>query len=195
MTRPAVFLDKDGTLVENVPYNADPARVTLAPGAGSALTLLLRRGFQLFVISNQPGVSLGYFSVAALTPLSQRIQQLARAEGACVHGFYYCTHAPAHHGQPGCRCRKPAPGLVLQAAAQHGLALGRSWFIGDILDDVEAGHRAGCRSVLIDNGNETEWVKSPLREPDYVARDLLDAASHVAAHQAAQRGRRIREHV
>jgi histidinol-phosphate phosphatase family protein len=194
MTRSAVFLDKDGTLVENVPYNVDPARVSLAPGAGRALALLLRRGFQLFVVSNQPGVSLGLFPAAALTPVSQRIQQLARAEGACVHGFYYCTHAPASQGRPACSCRKPAPGLVLQAAAQHGIALQSSWFIGDILDDVEAGHRAGCRSVLIDNGNETEWTKSPVREPDYVARDLLDAASHVAAEHATAHRRSVREH-
>lgn len=85
-----------------------------------------------------------------------------------------------------CGCRKPAPGLLLQAAAQHDVDLAASWMVGDILDDVEAGHRAGCRSVLVDNGNETEWVRAPLRIPDYVARDFTDAAAHVAG----ARGRR-----
>lgn len=177
MTR-AVFLDKDGTLVDDVPYNADPAKVRLAAGAGPALAALLADGFRLFVVSNQPGVGLGYFPLAALQPMSQRILQLVRADGADLHGFYYCPHVPAR-GQAPCGCRKPAPGLVLQAAAEHRIVLGDSWFIGDILDDVEAGHRAGCRSILIDNGNETEWLRSPLREPDHLARNLHDAAAHI----------------
>lgn len=177
MTR-AVFLDKDGTLVDDVPYNADPAKVRLAAGAGPALAALLADGFRLFVVSNQPGVGLGYFPLAALQPMSERIRQLVRADGADLHGFYYCPHVPAR-GQAPCGCRKPAPGLVLQAAAEHDIALDDSWFIGDILDDVEAGHRAGCRSILIDNGNETEWLRSPLREPDHLARNLHDAAAHV----------------
>jgi histidinol-phosphate phosphatase family protein len=177
----AVFLDKDGTLIDDLPYNADPSRVRLAAGAGRALAALSQGGFRLFVVSNQPGVGLGYFPVAALAPLWQRIVQLVRADGADLDGFYYCPHAPAAPGQPPCDCRKPAPGLLRQAAAEHGIALEQSWFIGDILDDVEAGHRAGCRSVLIDNGNETEWLSSPLREPDHVARNLVEAAACVLA--------------
>lgn len=179
MNRAAVFLDKDGTLVEDVPYNVDPARVTLTHRAGDALSLLRSRGFRLVVISNQPGVALGYFPAVALHALSQRILELVVTEGAIVHGFYYCTHAPARPGEAACRCRKPQPGLVLEAARKLGIDLTRSWFIGDILDDVEAGHRAGCRSILIDNGNETEWRGGALREPDYLAHGLLDAASHV----------------
>lgn len=181
----AVFLDKDGTLIEDVPYNADPSKVKLAAGAGPALAALLAGGFRLFVVSNQPGVGLGHFPLAALTALSQHILQLLRADGADLHGFYYCPHAPVAHGQAGCGCRKPAPGLLRQAAAEHGIALEHSWFIGDILDDVEAGHRAACRSILIDNGNETEWLRSPLREPDHVAPDLMGAAAYVLAATGA----------
>ena len=75
-----------------------------------------------------------------------------------------------------CACRKPEPGLILSAAREHGIDLEHSWFVGDILDDVEAGRRAGCRTVLIDNGNETEWKRSPLRWPDLVAADMAEAA-------------------
>lgn len=183
MSVPAVFLDKDGTLIEDVPYNVDPELISLTDNAGPGLALLLECGYRLFVVSNQAGVGLGYFSAAALGQVSQRILQLVACEGAGLHGFYYCPHAPAEAGSPACNCRKPAPGLVLQAAEQHDIDLARSWFIGDILDDVEAGHRAGCRSILLDNGNETEWVMSPLRKPDFLARDLLDAASHIAMLQ------------
>ncbi len=183
----AVFLDKDGTLVDDVPYNADPSKVRLAAGAGQALAALLAGGFRLFVVSNQPGVGLGYFPLAALQPLSQRILQLVRADGADLHGFYYCPHAPAAPGHAACGCRKPAPGLLLQAAAEHGIALEDSWFVGDILDDVEAGHRAACRSILVDNGNETEWLSSPLREPDHIAASLVDAAAHVLSAAPARR--------
>jgi histidinol-phosphate phosphatase family protein len=194
MSVAAVFLDKDGTLVENVPYNADPARVRFAPGVGPALARLTRAGFRLFVVSNQPGVALGYFPLAALTPVSQRMLDLARQAGATLHGFYYCPHVPGDAAAMSCGCRKPAPGLLLQAAAQHDVELAASWMVGDILDDVEAGHRAGCRSVLVDNGNETEWVRAPLRIPDYVARDFADAAAHVAGARGRRTASNLAEH-
>ena len=100
-----------------------------------------------------------------------------------LDGFYYCPHHPdgiVPRYAVACDCRKPEPGLIHPAAREHDLALGESWFIGDILDDVEAGRRAGCRTVLIDNGNETEWKRSPLRRPDLVARDLAEAAQFIA---------------
>jgi histidinol phosphatase-like enzyme len=94
-----------------------------------------------------------------------------------LDGFYYCPHAP----DAGCDCRKPAPGMLERAAREHGVDLRASWMIGDILDDVEAGRRAGCRTILLDNGNETEWRDGEQRCPDYVARDLAQAAAIIAA--------------
>ena len=99
-------------------------------------------------------------------------------------GFYYCPHHP--QGQlPGytqaCLCRKPQPGLITRAAWDHEIDLAGSWFVGDILDDVEAGHRAGCRTVLVDNGHETQWRRSPLRWPHHVAASLADAALRIIA--------------
>jgi len=170
--RPAVFVDKDGTLVENVPYNVDPARIELAPGAEEAVGAFARNGFRVFVISNQPGAALGFFPEEKLKDVERRLRELLD-DG--IDGFYYCPHAP----DAGCRCRKPSPEMLLRAAREHGLDLERSWMIGDILDDVEAGRRAGCRTCLIDNGNETEWKQGPLRRPDRVAADLGAAAAMI----------------
>lgn len=173
----AVFLDKDGTLVHDVPYNVDPARIRLAPGAGAALRRLRQSGFRLFVVSNQSGVARGLFRESALAGVRERIAQLLARAAVALDGFYYCPHGPSPPGAPpACDCRKPAPGMLLRAAREHQLALERCWMVGDILDDVEAGRRAGCRTVLIDNGNETEWRFAPLRRPHWRAPGLAQAA-------------------
>ncbi len=168
----AVFLDKDGTLVENVPYNADPAKIRLAAGAGEALRAMQAAGYRIFVVSNQSGVARGYFPERALAGVLKRLRELLVAQGVELAGFYYCPH----HPEGGCACRKPAPGLILRAAHEHEVDLKRSWLVGDILDDVEAGRRAGCRTVLIDNGNETEWRDGAERKPDFKVADLPGAA-------------------
>ena len=175
----AVFLDKDGTLVEDIPYNVDPARVRLMPGAGAGLRRLQAAGYRLVAISNQSGVARGYFTEEALVAVEERLGALLAAEGVRLDGFFYCPHHPAGTVPAyavACDCRKPAPGLIERAAAELGIEPARSWFVGDILDDVEAGRRAGCRTVLLDNGHETEWVLSPERRPHLVARDMRDAA-------------------
>jgi histidinol-phosphate phosphatase family protein len=171
---PAVFVDKDGTLVEDVPYNVDPERISLAPGAEEAIRRFAERGYRVIVVSNQPGAALGLFPEEKLRGVEQRLRELLDDS---LDGFYYCPH----HPECGCRCRKPSPGMLLRAAREHGIALERSWMIGDILDDVEAGRRAGCRTVLIDNGNETEWKMSAVRRPDLAAADLAEAAAMILA--------------
>jgi D,D-heptose 1,7-bisphosphate phosphatase len=177
--RRAIFLDKDGTLVEDVPYNVDPGRIRLAPGAHEGAQLLHAAGFLLIVISNQSGVARGYFAEAALAGVERRLAELLAPVGAPLTGFYYCPHSPEGSVRDyvaACDCRKPRPGLILRAANEHGLDPADCWFVGDILNDVEAGHRAGCRSVLIDNGNETEWKLTPARTPDHTVTDLAEAA-------------------
>jgi histidinol-phosphate phosphatase family protein len=174
--RPAVFLDKDGTLVQDVPYSVDPARLCFTPRALPALRRLRDAGYALVVASNQPGLALGRFSAAELDVLRAALQDKLRREGGvALDGFYVCPHAP----EAGCDCRKPAPGLLLRAAAALGLDLARSWMVGDILNDVEAGHRAGCRTVLLDVGHETLWRFTPQRRPQHRAKDLLDAARFI----------------
>jgi D-glycero-D-manno-heptose 1,7-bisphosphate phosphatase len=186
----AVFLDKDGTLVENVPYNVDPDLIRLAPGAGAGLSVLRNAGYRLFVVSNQSGVARGLFPVDALEGLRRRLTELLSDAGVSLDGLYFCPHHPegrvAEYAIE-CSCRKPADGLLLRAARDHGVDLRRSWMIGDILDDVEAGRRAGCRTVLIDSGNETEWVLSRDRVPDHVVRDLNEAAAVIHALNGSAR--------
>jgi len=177
--RRAVFLDKDGTLVEDVPYNVDPERLRLVPGAGEALRLLRDAGFAFVVVSNQSGVARGLYDEAALDPVRRRLEELLAGEGIDLTDVYFCPHHP-HGVRRGyaveCLCRKPMPGLLHRAAQEHEIDLERSWLIGDILDDVEAGVRAGCRTVLVDNGGETEWRMSELRLPHHVAVSLQEAA-------------------
>jgi histidinol-phosphate phosphatase family protein len=175
MRRCAVFVDKDGTLIRDVAYNVDPNRIELTPGVGPALRLLQDHGFALIVVTNQPGVAEGRFPASALKHVRARIEQLLAPHEVVISGFYFCPHA-AVRGAAACACRKPEPGLLQRAAAEHDIDLAESWMVGDILNDVEAGRRAGCRTALIDCGNETEWVLSPWRMPDLVTDDIATAA-------------------
>ncbi|MBW4582121.1 MAG: HAD family hydrolase [Tildeniella nuda ZEHNDER 1965/U140] len=179
MKNRAVFLDKDGTLIEDVPYNVDPQRIRLTVGAGDGLRQVQQLGYQLIVISNQSGVARGYFPESALTAVEARLQELLEPFDVLLDGFYYCPHHPdgtVMEYAIACHCRKPEPGLLLQAAGDRAIDLTQSWFVGDILNDVEAGRRVGCQTILINNGNETEWLLSSERVPHFLAKDLAEAA-------------------
>jgi D-glycero-D-manno-heptose 1,7-bisphosphate phosphatase len=184
----AVFLDKDGTLVDNMAWNVDPRRITLCSGAGAALRLLARLDYRFFVVSNQDGVAYGRFAETALEAVQHRLADLLFRERLALDGFYYCPHHPDGKVQGyalDCLCRKPMPGMLLRAAREHDIDLRGSWMIGDILHDVEAGKRAGCRTVLIDNGNETEWRLGHHRMPTRVVSDIYAAAQVIAAEEGA----------
>jgi D-glycero-D-manno-heptose 1,7-bisphosphate phosphatase len=187
----AIFLDKDGTVLVDEPYNVDPARMRLESSAGIALRRLGALGVPLIVVSNQPGIALGKFDAHALSAMEQRLQGLFVENGAQLTGFYYCPHHPDGSVDAfavACECRKPLPGLLQRAAAEHHIDLTRSWMIGDILDDVEAGNRAGCRTILIDNGHETQWSRTPatrrLRTAHLVVPNL-DVASRAIVRRTA----------
>jgi D,D-heptose 1,7-bisphosphate phosphatase len=184
MREVAVFLDKDGTLVDDVPYNVHPDALSLSLGAADGARLLHQAGYRLIVVSNQSGVARGYFTERDLLPAEERLRELFAAAGAPLAGFYYCPHHPdgsVRRYAVSCECRKPHPGLILRAAREHKVDVDRSWAIGDILNDVEAGRRAGARTILIDNGNETEWLDGPLRRPHYRVTDLYQAAQIIVA--------------
>jgi D-glycero-D-manno-heptose 1,7-bisphosphate phosphatase len=176
---PAVFIDKDGTLIEDIPFNADCSKIRLAPEAGNALRFLHQQGFEIILISNQSGIARGYLTMKDMETAYETLQELLNPFEVALTGFYFCPHDPQAPASPysiSCRCRKPQPGLIEKAASDHHIDLKKSWMIGDILDDVSAGRRAGCRTVLLDIGHETEWVISPDRVPDYRAENLYDAA-------------------
>jgi D-glycero-D-manno-heptose 1,7-bisphosphate phosphatase len=189
----AVFLDKDGTLVHDIPYNVDPSRITLLPGVGESLRRLQDAGFLLFVVSNQPGVALGRFPASALGGVEARLDELLTEFGVVISAYAWCTHSPAGtrgSGTIACTCRKPRPGLILDTAATHGVSLGESWMIGDILDDIEAGQRAGCRTILVDRGHETRWRAGKLRTPNAIVYQFADAATFVIDGMRGGRGHR-----
>jgi D-glycero-D-manno-heptose 1,7-bisphosphate phosphatase len=179
---PAIFLDKDGTLLVDVPYNVDPAQMRLGDGVAAGVRRLYEAGFALVVVTNQSGVARGYFAESAIAPVEQRLRQLL---GVPLAGFYYCPHHPAGtvagYGVR-CDCRKPEPGMLRRAATELNLDLERSWLVGDILNDVEAGRRAGCRTVLLDNSNETEWILTPGRVPHQTVATFDQAADVILQH-------------
>lgn len=187
--RPAIFLDKDGTLVRDIPYNVDPERLEFYPDVFPGLQRLDAAGYSLIVITNQAGVARGYFPESALATLQVCFQQRFQDAGVALTGFYYCPHHPqgiVADYTLSCNCRKPQPGLLYRAAQQHGIDLSRSWLIGDILNDVEAGRAAGCRTILIHNGNETEWLLSPSRLPHHIVSCFAEAVPVILALAAIE---------
>ncbi|MDN3922332.1 D-glycero-alpha-D-manno-heptose-1,7-bisphosphate 7-phosphatase [Roseateles violae] len=180
MERPAIFVDKDGTLVENYPYNVNPALLRFMDGALEALGALALGGYALVVVTNQSGIGRGFFTREQFALLqAELLRRIWDEAGIRFDDFLVCPHSPGRDGRPACLCRKPAPGLLTRAARRHGLDLRRSWIVGDTLDDVEAGHRAGCRGLLLDSGGETVWRRSPLREPEGVCGSWAEVARTV----------------
>lgn len=179
----AIFLDKDGTVIKDVPYNVDPDKITLLPGTAAGLQQLQLAGYLLIMVTNQAGVARGYFTEAELPAVKNKLQELLKPLSILLDGFYYCPNHPEGTVAPyniSCDNRKPLPGMLLQAAQDHQIDLNASWMIGDILHDVEAGNRAGCRSILINNGGETQWLKdNEYREPEYICADLVEATQYI----------------
>ncbi len=185
----AIFIDKDGTLIKDIPYNINHALISFEEGVIDGLHFLQENDFLLVVISNQSGIAHGYFTETEFKKAKDFIIDRLRQEQVHLDGFYYCPHHPeAVHREYAmmCKCRKPQPGLLLEAARDLDIDCNASWMIGDILDDVEAGNRAHCRTVLINNGNETEWILSPQRTPDHVAGNFFDAVLFILNNSAKQ---------
>lgn len=179
MMSKAVFLDKDGTLIEDIPYNVDPEHIRLAQGACAALRFLQERGYRLIVVTNQSGVARGFFEEHHVQRVWNKIGDMLASAGIVLTDLYYCPHHPQGKVRKyavECFCRKPQPGMLYRAALEHNIDLAESWMVGDILNDIEAGKRAGCRTVLIDNGHETEWKLESAREPEFTVGDLESAA-------------------
>ena len=145
--RPAVFLDRDGTIIEDTGYIGDPDAVRLLPGAAAAIGRLNLAGIPAVVVTNQSGIARGLLDESAYSAVARRLQGLLAAEGARLEADYHCPHHPDFTGA--CECRKPGPLLYRRAAAEHGLDLARSWWVGDRPRDVQPAERFGGRGVLI----------------------------------------------
>jgi len=186
MKQPAVFIDRDGTISEEVGYINHPSRFRVFPYAARAIKLLNDQGWLAVIITNQAGVARGYFSEGMIETVHDNLQQTLRAEGARVDAIYYCAHHPTV-GEPPyrqeCDCRKPKPGLVTRATKDLDIALERSWMIGDRYGDIELARNAGVRSALVLSGygrGEWENQRPPWKyQPDLVAENLLEAVESI----------------
>jgi len=177
--RPAVFLDRDGTINEEMGYINHVSRFRLLPEAAPAIRRLNEAGFPVVVVTNQSGAARGYFPASLVDEVHRHLQNLLAAQGARVDANYTCLHAP----NAGCSCRKPQPGLLAQAGEDLGLDLSRSYLVGDRYKDIETAANAGVQGILVLTGyglGEFEhFSHSNLTPPVHVAKNLLDAAEFI----------------
>jgi histidinol-phosphate phosphatase family protein len=177
MSRPAVFLDRDGTLIEDRGYAHRLSDCVPLPGAHEAVRELRTAGFAVIVVSNQSGVGRGLFSQRELDAFETHLRAEFAARGAPLDALYSCPHTP----EAGCDCRKPATGMLERARREHGVDLLRSWVVGDKAIDVELARRAGCRAIHVQSGVEQLAPGDPRAR---VERDVLAAARHIVATAA-----------
>jgi len=178
--RIALFLDKDGTLIKNVPYSVDPKKIVLIPGAGKALRLIQTAGYVPVIVTNQSGIARGFFSEKDLQPVKNTIKKLLKKNGVNLEGFYFCPHHPRGNVSPyniECPCRKPNPGLLTKAAAELGIDLGNSWMVGDMASDIKAGKRAGCKTILLSLFSNKKNEEATKSKPLFVAKNFNEVIS------------------
>ncbi len=176
----AVFLDKDGTINEDLGYISHYRDLKLLPHSAAAIKLLNDAGYKVIVISNQSGVARGMFGEDMLQAINKTLQKHLLSKGAFVDDIYYCPHHSEHGEYPyrrECDCRKPGIGLFKKAAKRHDIDLAKSFMIGDHARDIEAGHKAGTKSILVLTGHEIE--KDCKDKPEHVAKDLLEAVKWI----------------
>lgn len=178
----AVFLDRDGTINVEKDYLYRPNDFAFISGAPQAIARLKQAGYKVIVVTNQSGVARGYFTENEVHLLHDYIQrELARFDCA-IDAFYLCPHHP-EHGQGSykvdCSCRKGQPGMLLQAASDHGIDLSRSFMVGDKRADVEAGRAAGCRAILVRTGYGATEAEKMAPHDAVIVNDLAQAADYI----------------
>jgi D-glycero-D-manno-heptose 1,7-bisphosphate phosphatase len=178
----AVFIDRDGTISEEVGYINHPSRFRLFPYSASAIKRLNESGWLAVVVTNQAGVARGYFAEELITKVHQKMEQELREQNARLDAVFYCAHHPTVGEPPyraDCDCRKPKPGLIKRAAAELDIDLGQSWMIGDRYSDIELAHNAGLRSAFVLTGyGQGEWEHQSgtwVHKPDLITNNLSEA--------------------
>ncbi|NLD80626.1 MAG: HAD family hydrolase [Smithella sp.] len=181
----AIFLDRDGTINEEVGYIERLDRLVIIPAAFEAIRLINLNGFKAVVVTNQAGIAKGLFNEAFVMQTNERLQEFLGQKGAAIDAFYFCPHHPTEGVPPYrrvCDCRKPAPGLFYQAARDMDIDLAASYMIGDRYRDMEAAHRAGVKGVLVKTGYGADVLENigpdqetPEAKPDHIAENILEA--------------------
>ena len=172
--RPAVFVDRDGTLIREVDHLSNVSDLSIYPFTGEALKLLRDAGYMIVVVTNQSGIGRGYFTEPSMHEIHAEIRSKLPEK---IDGFYFCPHLP----DEGCGCRKPKLGMIEAACRDHAIDLSSSWMIGDKRIDVETGKNAGIRTALVLTGYGAGDVVTLLEPADIVAEDLLAAAEKIVA--------------
>ena len=178
---PAVFLDRDGVITEDPPHYAHRLdQLRIIPGSGQAIQLLNAHNFRVFVISNQSGVARGYYREEDVKIFNDEMERLLAGEGAHIDAIYYCPHHPdavVECYKMDCDCRKPKPGMIMQAAQKYSIDIPNSFVIGDKWSDIEAGRAAGCKTILVLTGHGKGEYQTTEGPADYYATDLFEAVN------------------
>jgi D-glycero-D-manno-heptose 1,7-bisphosphate phosphatase len=177
--RPFILLDRDGTLNVEKHYLSDPDQLELYPGTGAALRRLRELGYGLAVLTNQSGIGRGYFDLATVERIHERLAGMLAAEGASVDGFFICPHTPDEV----CDCRKPLPGMARQAMAQFGFEPTQAIMIGDKAADIGVGQAIGAATVLVRTGWGADSEKARDCTPDVIVDDLAGAVAWIEANR------------
>jgi D-glycero-D-manno-heptose 1,7-bisphosphate phosphatase len=185
----AVFLDRDGTVNEEVGYLSDLKQLKLIPGAGAAIRRLNRAGFKVVLVTNQSGVARGYFPESFVHDTHALLEQMLRNEGARLDGIYYCPHHPTAGNSrytTECDCRKPGTGMIDRAARDLNVDVKKSYVVGDKWSDVELGQRAGAHTILVRFGfaadSEGNLRPGHLMDPEFIARTITEAVEWILQH-------------
>ena len=185
-----MFLDRDGTVNEEVGYLADLSKLRLIPGTGAAIRRLNKAGFKVVLVTNQSGVARGYFPESLVREAHERLCEMLKSEGARIDAFYYCPHHPkagSSHYTTDCDCRKPKTGLIDRAVKELAIDIKHSYMVGDKWSDVELAQRAGVHAILVTTGfapddpgnNRPKHVQ----DPDFTAVDLMMAAEWIIGRE------------
>jgi histidinol-phosphate phosphatase family protein len=171
MSKPGLFLDRDGVINQECHYLHDPKDLVMIPGVAEAIATINRRAIPVVVVTNQAGIGRGYYDVAAYESVNRAIAQILSASAAHVDAWYFCPHGP----DAGCTCRKPLPGMLLSAARDCGLDLSRSVLVGDKTSDLQAARAAGARTVLVRTGYGREVEAELLAKGSDLADQVCDS--------------------
>ncbi len=186
--RRAVFLDRDGTIIEDASYIGEISRIKFLPMVSEAIKLLNESGFKVIITTNQAGVARGYFTEDAVREVNRYIEETLATQGALIDRTYYCPHhieGTIKEYRKECHWRKPNPGMIEEAAREFSIDLRDSFIIGDKMSDIETGCRAGCRTLLLADKGSPEGEKTA-STPDYIAADLYEAVEWLVS--AANQG-------
>ena len=176
----AVFMDRDGTINEEVNYLSRMEQLRLYPQTVKAVRLINAAGMKAVVVTNQSGIARGYFTEDFVRRVHDRINELLASGGARIDGFYVCPHHPVYGDgiyKQECSCRKPKPGMLLQAAEELNIDLTRSYIVGDMLKDIETGKKVGVKGILVRTGYGSNIVRTDM--PAYIAEDILEAVQWI----------------